>query len=316
VPLESGVLSGAANAGSGAEAGKKKKGRVKYVGLRGWVKCKGDAFLKSQDQILKKRVVVSQSLSKLRIWALLFALLVGRRPVAADLFCGEGGMSHGLALAGFDVDAVDIVARPKFTQHPNVTFILGDALKVDLSKYDIVFASPPCQSFSTMKYAAGAEVESKELNLIPDVRKKCEKVGIDYCIENVITAGKEMVSPIGLCGTMFGLNVARHRLFEMNWQVDHKLECDHAGYCLGTRAKLQKLNADGSPRYCCKGNLWGPYGQPGKRTGGTIDWSDAMNMHHMSTERFSAVVALLLWPVYWSFGFDAFSPKTYASTEY
>ena len=203
---------------SGAEVATKtvKSRRVKYKGLRGWVKCRGDDHLLSQDHILRKRRDMSNKLSKLRTWALMFVMLVGRRPLAADLFCGEGGMSHGLALAGFEVDAVDTVARPRFTQHPRVKFYLADALEFDISKYDVVFASPPCQSFSTMKHAAGANVVSKELNLLPDVRKKCKEASKLHCMENVIGAGSELVEPIGLCGTMFGLNVARHRLFETN----------------------------------------------------------------------------------------------------
>ena len=127
-------------------------------------------------------------LAGLRLWVLLFALLVGRQPVAADLMAGEGGMSHGLALAGFKVTAVDEVIRPAFTKHPNVTFVQGDALKFDLDGFDVVFASPPCQAFSTMKYAAGAGATSKEKNLIPAVRQKCIEAGVPHCIENVISA--------------------------------------------------------------------------------------------------------------------------------
>ena len=133
---------------SGAEVATKtvKSGRVKYKGLRGWVKCRGDDHLLSQDHILQKRRSVSSKLSKLRMWALMFVMLVGRRPVAADLFCGEGGMSHGLALAGFEVDAVDTVARPRFTQHPRVKFYLADALEFDISKCDVVHVCEPSMS--------------------------------------------------------------------------------------------------------------------------------------------------------------------------
>jgi hypothetical protein len=70
--------------------------RVKYPGLKGWCKCKGQAHLKTSEQIMQKRARMSTLLSRARYWALLFTLVVGVQPVAADLCCGEGGVSHGL----------------------------------------------------------------------------------------------------------------------------------------------------------------------------------------------------------------------------
>ena len=138
-----------------------------------------------------------------------------------------------------------------------------------------------------MKHAAGAQVQSKELNLIPDVRNLCVKHRKPYCIENVIGAGDELRSPIGLCGTMFGLGVARHRLFECSFALDHTLECEHEGYCLGNRSRMPKLDKLGKRANCCPGNLWGVYGSPGIKTGGVKDWSEAMNAHHMSAKGLS-----------------------------
>ena len=73
---------------SGAEVATKtvKSRRVKYKGLRGWVKCRGDDHLLSQDHILRKRRDMSNKLSKLRTWALMFVMLVGRRPLACSRF--------------------------------------------------------------------------------------------------------------------------------------------------------------------------------------------------------------------------------------
>ena len=144
--------------------------------------------------------------------------------MAADLCSAEDGTSHGLGLMGYRVRSTDILDRGKHSLHPNLSFSLGNASStlvdgipfVNLDSCNIGFASPPCQKFSTMKHAAGADVVSKELNLIPDVREAFIKAGIPYCIENVLGAGPELINPIGLCGTMFGLNVSRHRLFECN----------------------------------------------------------------------------------------------------
>ena len=93
--------------------------------------------------------------------------------------------------------------------------VQGDALKHDLSGYDAVFSSPPCQAFSTMKYAAGAHAVSKEKDLLEATRQSCLSAGAPYVMENVAGARKHMKAPIGLCGTMFGLPTARHRLADV-----------------------------------------------------------------------------------------------------
>ena len=48
--------------------------------------------------------------------------------------------------------------------------------------------------------------------------------GLPYIIENVM--GAPLIEPIMLCGSMFGLDVQRHRLFETSFEVP-QLECDH-----------------------------------------------------------------------------------------
>jgi DNA (cytosine-5)-methyltransferase 1 len=46
-----------------------------------------------------------------------------------------------------------------------------------------------------------------------------EEAGKPYVIENVMGAKKEMNRPILLCGTMFDLFIARHRLFETSFEL-------------------------------------------------------------------------------------------------
>jgi hypothetical protein len=210
-----------------SDAASRRKTRTPVRGLKGWVKCVG--VLRDQAEVIADKAAFSSRLSELRVWSLLYRKLHGRRPRALDLFSGQGGAAHGLALAGFTVRSVDILVQPAHTQHPQVSWVLGDALEQDMGWADLVWASPPCQSYSTMPKLAAGRGESKELRLIEQVRQLCVEAGKPYVIENVMGARDELVEPVGLCGTMMGLDVIRHRLFECSFTVSHEVSCAHAG---------------------------------------------------------------------------------------
>lgn len=138
---------------------------------------------------------------------------------ALDLFCCAGGASHGLERAGFTVDGVDLEDQPEYP----CTFVRGDALAADLGGYDLVWASPPCQAFTAYKRRPG-HVAPRD-NLIPAVRAKLQAWGGAWIIENVV--GAPLENPRQLCGSMFGLDVQRHRIFETSFPLP-EMSCDHS----------------------------------------------------------------------------------------
>lgn len=137
----------------------------------------------------------------------------------------------GLHRAGFDVTGIDIRRQPRYP----FRFIQGDALKppVRLEHFDLVWASPPCQAFSSMKFLKNAK---RHPNLIPDTRALLQSAGRRYVIENV--PGAPLESAFMLCGSSFNLRshgrryLRRHRYFEANFFV-LSTSCVHDGIAVG-----------------------------------------------------------------------------------
>jgi DNA (cytosine-5)-methyltransferase 1 len=127
---------------------------------------------------------------------------------AIDLFCKAGGATKGLQSAGFHVTGVDKDPQPNYCGDD---FIQADALTVDLSGFDFIWASPPCQFASKL---TEKKYRPNHPNLIPQTRARLIATGKPYVIENVPDARRELINPIMLCGTMFDLAVQRHRYFE------------------------------------------------------------------------------------------------------
>lgn len=129
------------------------------------------------------------------------------KPRALDLFCGAGGATKGLQMAGFHVTGVDIKPQPRYCGDE---FIQGDALTIPLDGYDFIWASPPCQAY-TMAQNAAKNADAHP-DLIPAVRERLTQTSVPWVIENVV--GAPLINPVVLCGLAFGLKVKRHRLLE------------------------------------------------------------------------------------------------------
>jgi DNA (cytosine-5)-methyltransferase 1 len=135
------------------------------------------------------------------------------RPLALDLFCGAGGSAMGLHRAGFDVIGVDNRPQPRYP----FPFVQADALAppFDLSRFDLIWASPPCQAYSaaTISHRLAGRAY---IDLVEPVRRLLAETGRPSVIENV--PGAPIRADFKLDGTMFeGLKVVRERWFECSF---------------------------------------------------------------------------------------------------
>jgi DNA (cytosine-5)-methyltransferase 1 len=129
----------------------------------------------------------------------------------------------GLHRAGFDVVGVDIEPHKRYP----FEFRLADALTFPLDGFDFVWASPPCQGYTSMRHAPGA----RGAPLLIDAVRDRMPVGVPWCIENVEEAAWALRDPVTLCGSMFdlgaqGCRTQRHRLFETNFPLPQP-KCQH-----------------------------------------------------------------------------------------
>lgn len=153
------------------------------------------------------------------------------KPRILDLFCGAGGCTKGYQEAGFYVVGVDINPQPNYCGD---RFIQEDALDPLIfnseepgylaSGFDAIHASPPCQAFTAYRRRGGG-VGQGYSNLISETRALLKATGLPYVIENV--PGAPLENPIQLCGSSFGLDVRRHRLFETSFPLLAP-PCNHA----------------------------------------------------------------------------------------
>ena len=151
------------------------------------------------------------------------------KPALLDLFCCEGGAGTGYTRSGFAVVGIDLKPQPRYP----FEFHQGDALEYlreHGGEFDAIHASPPCQSYSrAMRHMA-----TPQPMLIDTVRDLLRASGKPWIIENVkgspLANCTELYGAHGveLCGTMFGLRVYRHRIFETSFHLTPPRKCDHS----------------------------------------------------------------------------------------
>jgi DNA (cytosine-5)-methyltransferase 1 len=167
-----------------------------------------------------------------------------------DLFCGAGMAADGYAAAGYEVIGVDLSPQPDYP-YP---FIQTDAIKLlesGVEGFDLIHASPPCQAFTRaakLREAQGGvsrygDLLSPVLGLLRGFY-----AGTPWVVENVEDAKSLMPGAVRLCGSSFGLQVQRHRLFLSNREIVGTT-CDHKSFPLDP--------VTGKPR------PWGVYHVPG-----------------------------------------------------
>jgi DNA (cytosine-5)-methyltransferase 1 len=156
------------------------------------------------------------------------------RPRLLDLFSGAGGSARGYQQAGFHVTGVDLEPQPRYAGDE---FVQADALTYPLDGFAAIHASPPCQAhvqwqgINLVRYGSVPD----HPDLIGPIRDRLQAAGVPYVIENVV--GAPLRNSILLCGSIFGLGVRRHRLFETNIAM-LRPNCRHTGNEVAVYGKL------------------------------------------------------------------------------
>jgi DNA (cytosine-5)-methyltransferase 1 len=185
------------------------------------------------------------------------------RPRLLDLFCGAGGAAVGYHRAGFDVVGVDITPQPNYPFRFWQREALDVLTELGPREFDAIHASPPCQ-----RYIRSGNVDrERHPDLIAPVRELLVETGLPWVLENV--PGAPMRPDAQLCGSQFGLEIRRHRWFELSWAEPLlTLGCDHSRPITGVYGNAHGANG-----------AW-----PGMLPGDITTWSRAMGIDWMTVD--------------------------------
>ncbi|WP_234434320.1 DNA methylase [Streptomyces sp. NRRL F-5126] len=181
----------------------------------------------------------------------------------------------GYHLAGFQVDGIDIIDRPRYP----FAFHQADALGAlahliatgEIGRYALVHASPPCQEGCALTVGTNRSRGwgRSHVQLIPELRALLDATGLPYVIEQ--PNGTAPVRPdVRLCGESFRLGVLRHRSFELGrWSTPQPPHPRHRGYVRGYRHGVYR---DG-PYVAAYGSGGGKATVPEMQTAMGITWT-------------------------------------------
>lgn len=180
-----------------------------------------------------------------------------------DLCCRAGGASMGYHRAGFD----EIVGwdLEQIDDYP-FELVVGDITTITpnyLDGFDAVHISAPCQPHTAL--TKGTNKGREYPNLVPFARGLVSAWGGPAILENV--QGSDLRRDLVLCGEMFGLNVIRHRYFEISgFEAVAPAHVKHRGRVAGYRHGAWY-----------DGPYFAVYGDGGGK-GSVQQWRDAMGI--------------------------------------
>lgn len=138
-----------------------------------------------------------------------------------------------------------------------------------LHGFDLIWASPPCQKWST---GTKAWPGRDHPDLIPATRDLLEEAGVPFIIENVPQA--PLRCDVLLCGSMFGLRLVRHRIFETGgFKASQPQHPDH---------HWKYVTVAGTPG--------GRSSTGGHGSGKLADWQEAMGIDWMPSRALAQAV--------------------------
>ena len=175
-----------------------------------------------------------------------------------------GGIAGTAATAGtgFEVVGVDIEPQPDYPYE----FMQMDGLDVlrgDLSPYSAIHMAWPCQAYTPFQKGSNKRLNRTYPKLTEMGRFLAERTGLPFVIENPAAR-----ADVVLCGEMFGLDVIRHRKFELGgWKAEQPEHVKHRGRIIGYRHGVKY-----------EGVYYAVYGSGGGK--GTVEeWRNAMGIH-------------------------------------
>ena len=143
-----------------------------------------------------------------------------------DGYCGAGGAGMGYSRAGFVVTGADHNAQPHYPFAFERRDVLSYTPQELRERFDALHGSPPCQRYSEAAKFHGNSGDHPDL--VEPTRALFKASGLPWVIENVV--GAPIRADVMLCGTQFGLRIAKHRGFECSFPLGFRLlpPCDHS----------------------------------------------------------------------------------------